>query len=124
MPSGSSSSFRSTPNRESADISTRRNGLLLKSIACLGAPAAFASAKFLIAAIFAASQGFTRSNLLSPILGVSVGLQAVNAMPERIQRLNAFFETYRSGDKYDREALTHVMACSSHFPGNLIRGFG
>ena len=47
MPSGSSSSFRSTPNRESADISSRRNGLLLKSIACLGAPAAFASAKFL-----------------------------------------------------------------------------
>ncbi len=56
--------------------------------------------------------------------GVSGWLQAVNAMPERIQRLNAFFETYRSGDKYDREALTHVMACSSYFPGNLIRGFG
>ena len=29
---------RFTPNRESADISTRRNGLLLKSIACLAAP--------------------------------------------------------------------------------------
>ena len=56
--------------------------------------------------------------------GVSVGLQAVNAMPERIQRLNAFFETYRSGDEYDREAITHVMACSSHFPGYLVRGFG
>ena len=56
--------------------------------------------------------------------GVSVGLQAVNAMPERIRRLNAFFETYRSGDEYDREAITHVMACSSHFPGYLVRGFG
>ncbi len=56
--------------------------------------------------------------------GVSVGLQAVDAMPERIRRLNAFFETYRSGDEYDREAITHVMACSSHFPGYLIRGFG
>lgn len=56
--------------------------------------------------------------------GVSVGLQAVNAMPERIRRLNAFFETYRSGDEYDRAAITHVMACSSHFPGYLIRGFG
>lgn len=56
--------------------------------------------------------------------GVSVGLQAVNAMPERIWRLNAFFETYRSGDEYDREAITHVMACSSHFPGYLVRGFG
>jgi hypothetical protein len=56
--------------------------------------------------------------------GVSVGLQAVNAMPERVSRVNAFFETYRSGDEYDREAITHVMACSSHFPGYLVRGFG
>ena len=56
--------------------------------------------------------------------GVSVGLQAMNAMPERIQRLHAFFETYRSGDEYDREAITHVMACSSHFAGYLIKGYG
>ena len=56
--------------------------------------------------------------------GVSVGLQAANAMSERIGRLNAFFETYHSGDEYDREAITHVMACSSHFPGYLVRGFG
>lgn len=56
--------------------------------------------------------------------GISIGLQAVNAMPERVQRLNAFFESYRSGDEYDREAITHVMACSSHFPGYLIHGFG
>ena len=55
--------------------------------------------------------------------GVSVGLQAVNAMPARIRRLNAFFESYRSHDAYDRDAITHVMACSSHFPGYLIRGF-
>lgn len=56
--------------------------------------------------------------------GVAVGLQAVNAMPERVDRLHAFFETWRSGDHYDREAITHVMACSSHFPGYLLRGFG
>jgi hypothetical protein len=55
--------------------------------------------------------------------GVSVGLQAVDAMPERIPRLNAFFESYRSGDEYDREAITHVMACSAHFPGFLLRRF-
>jgi hypothetical protein len=55
--------------------------------------------------------------------GVSVGLQAVNAMPERVRRLNAFFETYRSGDEYDREAITHVMACSAHFPGYFVRSF-
>ena len=55
--------------------------------------------------------------------GVSVGLQAVEAMTERVPRLNTFFDHYRSGDEYDREAITHVMACNSHFPGYLIRGF-
>jgi hypothetical protein len=55
--------------------------------------------------------------------GVSIGLQAVQAMPERVPRLHKFFDGYRSGDEYDREAITHVMACSSHFPGYLIRGF-
>ncbi len=53
--------------------------------------------------------------------GVSVGLQAVGAMQERVERLNEFFESWRSGDEYDRAAITHVMACSSHFPGHLIQ---
>jgi hypothetical protein len=53
--------------------------------------------------------------------GVSVGLQAVEAWPERVQRLNAYFETYRAGDEYDNAAITHVMACNSHFPGLLLR---
>lgn len=53
--------------------------------------------------------------------GVSVGLQAVGAMPERIERLNEFLDTYRSGDEYDRDAITHVMACSSRFPGELLQ---
>jgi hypothetical protein len=52
--------------------------------------------------------------------GVSVGLQSVDAW-ERVQRLNAYFETYRSGDEYDRAAITHVMACNSHLPGLLLR---
>ena len=55
--------------------------------------------------------------------GVAIGLQAVKAMPERVRRLNDFFDAYRSGDEYDRDAITHVMACSSHFPGYLLRGF-
>jgi hypothetical protein len=55
--------------------------------------------------------------------GVSIGLQAVNAMPQQIRILNAYFETYHSGDEYDRASITHVMACSSHFPGYLIRDF-
>jgi hypothetical protein len=53
--------------------------------------------------------------------GVSVGLQAVGAMQDRAERLNDYFETYRSGDEYDRAAITHVMACNSHFPGLLLR---
>jgi hypothetical protein len=53
--------------------------------------------------------------------GVSVGLQAVEAMPERVDALNAYFDRYRSGDEYDRNAITHVMACNSHFPGLLLR---
>jgi hypothetical protein len=52
--------------------------------------------------------------------GVAIGLQAVGVEPERVARLNAFFEHYRSGDEYDKAAITHVMACSSHFPGRLI----
>jgi hypothetical protein len=56
--------------------------------------------------------------------GVSVGLQAVNEMSERVHRLNTYFEAYRSGGEYDRDAITHVMACSSHFPGYLMRSFG
>ena len=53
--------------------------------------------------------------------GVSVGLQGAGVMEERVRALNAYFETYRSGDEYDRAAITHVMACSSHLPGLLLK---
>lgn len=56
--------------------------------------------------------------------GVAIGLQAANALPKRVEQLHAFFDTWRSGDHYDRDAITHVMACSSHFPGYLLQGFG
>jgi len=52
--------------------------------------------------------------------GVSIGLQSVGAHPDRVRRLNRYFETFRSGDHYDRDAITHVMACCSHFPGDLL----
>ncbi len=52
--------------------------------------------------------------------GVSLGLQAVSAHESRVGQLNHFFESYRSGDEYDSNAITHVMACSSHFPGRLL----
>ncbi len=52
--------------------------------------------------------------------GVSLGLQAVAAHPERVDAVNRFFATYRSGDEYDQEAITHVMACTSWLPGQLL----
>jgi hypothetical protein len=52
--------------------------------------------------------------------GVSLGLQAAGAWEDRVHRLNVFFDTYRSGDEYDTEAITHVMGCTSHFPGEFL----
>ena len=53
--------------------------------------------------------------------GLSLGLQAVNAQSDRVARLNAFFKSHRSGDEYDVNAITHVMACTSHFPGEFLK---
>jgi len=53
--------------------------------------------------------------------GVSLGLQAVGEAEDKVHRLNDYFRTYRSGDEYDRNAITHVMACTSHFPGAFIK---
>ena len=53
--------------------------------------------------------------------GVSLGLQAVGRNPDRIVRLNQYFDRYRSGDHYDSDAITHVMACTSHYPGAFLR---
>ena len=52
--------------------------------------------------------------------GVSLGLQAAGVHEERVATLNAYFDSYRSGDEYDFEAITHVMACTSHFPGAFL----
>ncbi len=53
--------------------------------------------------------------------GISLGLQAVGLFPDRVAKLHVFFETYRSYDQYDTNAITHVMACTSHFPGVFIQ---
>jgi hypothetical protein len=52
--------------------------------------------------------------------GVSLGLQSVGRDIGRAERLNAYFEAYQSGDSYDTDAITHVMACTSHFPGAFL----
>ncbi|KAB0264432.1 hypothetical protein [Microvirga brassicacearum] len=51
--------------------------------------------------------------------GVSLGLQSADVWPDRVERLNTYFDGWRSGDEYDREAITWVMACTSHLPGRF-----
>ncbi len=55
--------------------------------------------------------------------GVSLGLQAAGVMHERVLKLNDYFENYRSGDEYDTNAITHVMACVSYFPGYFVQTY-
>ncbi|MBM3132980.1 MAG: hypothetical protein FJZ95_08125 [Chloroflexi bacterium] len=52
--------------------------------------------------------------------GISVGLQAVNAWHDRVERLNGFFECYRSGAECDANAINTVMACTSYLPGEFL----
>ncbi len=52
--------------------------------------------------------------------GISIGLQAAAAMSERPRRIDAFFESYRSGDLYDSDAITHVMACAAALPDAFL----
>jgi hypothetical protein len=53
--------------------------------------------------------------------GVAIGLQAVGAGADRVDRLLRYFEGYRSGDEYDTAAITHVMGCCAAWPGDLLR---
>ena len=73
---------------------------------------------------FSRAPGLPRTRFAFTNYGVSIGLQAVGCWPERVERLNRYFAGYRSGDKYDREAITHVMDCVSHFPGAFLRSVG
>lgn len=52
--------------------------------------------------------------------GVSYGLQSYGLWPEKVEKLNRFFDTYKSGDEYDRNSITHVMHLNSIFPGVLL----
>lgn len=52
--------------------------------------------------------------------GISLGLQSINTWPERVEKLNNFFESYKHGDEYDYKSITHVMGCVSYFPGEFI----
>lgn len=73
---------------------------------------------------FCREPGYPQVHFAFTNYGVSVGLQAVGAMADRVASLHRYFDQHHSGDHYDREAITHVMACSAHFPGHLLKGFG
>ena len=55
--------------------------------------------------------------------GVSIGCQAVGIWPDRVEALNRFFKTYKSGGEYDKNSITHVMRCTSLLPGVFLRDF-
>jgi hypothetical protein len=69
---------------------------------------------------FCRAPGLRQTKFAFTNYGVALGLQASCAWPNRVDRLNGFFEGWRSGDEYDREAITWVMACTSHMPGAFI----
>ena len=69
---------------------------------------------------FCRSLGLSNVKFAFTNYGVSLGLQAADAWPDRVNRLNAFLEEWRSGDEYDREAITWVMACTSRLPGAFL----
>jgi hypothetical protein len=56
--------------------------------------------------------------------GVSIGLQSIGVRLDRVGRLHAFFAAYHSGDSYDTDAITHVMACASYLPAEFIGDAG
>ena len=53
--------------------------------------------------------------------GVSYGLQGVGMWPDRVNKLNNFFTTYKSHDEYDTKSITHVMHVNSLMPGVLLK---
>ena len=70
---------------------------------------------------FCRQRGLRRMHFAFTNYGIALGLQAVDVTPERVSRLNDYFDGYRSGDEYDVNAITHVMACTAHFPGLFLR---
>lgn len=69
---------------------------------------------------FCRQEGWHEMKFAFTNYGLSLGLQAIDQFPERVSDLNAYFDQYQSGDEYDTSAITHVMACTSHFPGLFI----
>jgi hypothetical protein len=69
---------------------------------------------------FARASYAPRMRIAFANFGVALGLQAAGVWPERVDRLLDYFEAWRSGDEYDREAITWVMACTARLPGAFL----
>jgi hypothetical protein len=48
----------------------------------------------------------------------SLPLKEIGAVQARLDWMR---DSYRSGDEYDTNAITHVMACTSRFRGRFLR---
>lgn len=72
---------------------------------------------------FCRQRGLLQRRFAFTNFGISVGLQSVNKKMDRVQKLNEYFSGFKSGDRYDRDAITHVMECNSHFPGFLVKEY-
>lgn len=69
---------------------------------------------------FCREPGWRETRFAFTNYGIALGLQAVGEMPGRVERLREYFRSWRSGDEYDREAITHVMACNAELPGDFL----
>lgn len=69
---------------------------------------------------FARQPGHPEARFAFTNYGVTVGLQAIGEWGDRVQAVQRYFDGYRSGDEYDREAVTHVMGCVARVPGPFI----
>lgn len=72
---------------------------------------------------FCRRKGMIKSKFAFTNFGISIGLQSVSSQMDRVQKLNEFFGDFKSGDKYEWDAVTHVMECNSHFPGLFIKEY-
>lgn len=53
--------------------------------------------------------------------GISLGLQSLDILPDRVEKLNNYFQKNGYKTEYEKNAITHVMECISHFPGEFIQ---
>jgi len=70
---------------------------------------------------FCRQRGWAEMKFAFTNYGISLGLQAWDQWPERVNQLNKFFDSYTSHDEYDTNSITHVMCCTSHYPGLFLK---